>query len=205
MKVPSIKHRAFVDYYFLAKRNVGRAAELAGITVRNAQIIVNRPEIKLLIEQRQAQLSAVAMASAGEVVSILLQQARGNIADLMPDEPLLVEARKNGVSGLIKKIKIKETVRMVQSEESDGEEEEVIDRHIEIETYSSQEAANTLVRVFGLDSQDELERGRTAIKMYCEMKDCGPEEAIIALAPHAPAVIKVKDEFTGRPQLAPVS
>jgi hypothetical protein len=34
------------------------------------------------------------------------------------------------------------------------------------------------------------------------MKDCTPEVAIIALAPHVPVVIKVKDEFVWRPQLA---
>jgi hypothetical protein len=195
MKVASLKHRAFVDYYFLAKRNVVRAAEIACIPLRTAQSIIARPEIKLLIEERQADLAAVVMAGTTEVVGILLRQARADMADLMPNEPILQEARRNGVSRQIKKIKIKETVRKVESEESEGEEEEVIDRHIEIETYSSQEAAKTLVRVFGLDDQDELERGRTAIKMYCEMKDCGPELAIIALAPHVPAVIKVKDEF----------
>jgi hypothetical protein len=199
MKVPSIKHRAFVDTYFLAKCNVARAAEIAGITERNAQQIVARPEIKLLIERRQAELSAVAMASAGEIVGILVRQARADIADLFPNEPILQEARKNGVSCLVKKIKIKETVKLGKAAGEEGEEsEEILDRNIELELYSAQEASKTLLRIFGLDSQDELERGRTAIKMYCEMNNCGPEEAILALAPHVPAVIQVKDEFLRR-------
>jgi phage terminase small subunit len=201
MKVASVKHRLFVDYYFLAKCNVVRAAELAGVPLRTAHSIIVRPEIKLLIEQRQADLAATTMFGASEVVALLISQARSDIADLMPDEPILKEARKNGLSRQVKKIKIKETVRRVQSEESEGEEEEVIDRNVELEMYSAQDALKTLARIFGLDAQDELERGRTAIKMYCEMKDCGPEEAIIALAPHVPAVIKVKDEFLRQKQL----
>lgn len=195
MKVASPKHRLFVDYYFLAKCNVARAAEIAGVPLRTARSIMVRPEIKLLIEQRQADLATTTMFGASEVVALLINQARSDIFNVMPDEPILQQAHKNGVSRQIKKLKIKETVRMVQSEESEGEEEEVIDRNIELEMYSSLEAAKTLVKIFGLDSQDELERGRSAIKMYCEMKDCTPEIAIIALAPHVPAVIKVKDEF----------
>jgi hypothetical protein len=200
MKVASLKDRSFVDYYFLAKRNVARAAEIARVPLRTARRIIAKPEIKLLIEERQAELSAIAMASAGEIVGILLRQARGDIADLFPDEPILQEARKNGYSRLVKKIKIKETIRRERKkgEESEDTEEEIIDRNIELEMYSAQSASQTLTKIFGLDSQDELERGRTAIKMYCEMKDCGPEEAIIALAPHVPAVIKVKDEFLRR-------
>jgi phage terminase small subunit len=201
MKVASQKHRLFVDYYFLAKCNVVRAAEIAGVPLRTAHSIIARPEIKLLIEQRQADLAATTMFGASEVVALLINQARSDIADLMPNEPILQDARKNGLSRQVKKIKIKETVRRVQSEESEGEEEEVIDRNIELEMYSSQEALKTLVRIFGVDSQDELERGRTAIKMYCEMKDCTPDVAIIALAPHVPAVIKVKDEFLRNKQL----
>lgn len=200
MQVISLKHRTFVDYYFFAKGNVERAAEMAGITGRTAHRIIARPEVKALIEERQAELSAVVMASTTEVVGILMRQARGDIADIMPNEPLLQEAKKNGLSRLIKKIKIKETVKLGES--ADGEEaEQLIERNIELEMYSAQAASQTLVKVYGLDSQDELERGRTAIKMYCEMENCSPQVAIIALAPHVPAVIRVKDEFLRRAQL----
>src|SRR5262245_5229590 len=124
MRVPSLKHRAFVDYYFLAKRNVVRAAEIAGIPLRTAQSIIARPEIKLLIEERQAELSAVVTASTTEIVGILLRQAPGDIADLFPNEPLLQDAKKNGDSRLVKKIKIKEIVKLGKSadeEDEDGE------------------------------------------------------------------------------------
>jgi phage terminase small subunit len=181
MQVPLLAHRRFVDFYFLARGNLSRAAEMAGLTLRAATDIVRRPEIQQLIEQRQADLSAAVMAGATEVVGVLVQQMRADIADAMPDEPILQAAKAAGVSRLIKKIKVKEG--------KDGA------RQVELELYSAQAAAQTLAKIFGLESQDDLQRARDAIKLYCEMKGCGPEVAIVALAPHVPAVLKVKDEF----------
>ena len=116
------------------------------------------------------------------------------------EDPVLKQAKAAGVSRNIRKLKIKETVKLGKA--ADGEKtEEILDRSIELEMYSSQVAGAHLSKIFGMDTEDELQRGRTAIKMYCEMKNCTPAEAIVALAAHVPAVLKVRDEFVRRPQL----
>jgi len=195
----SPRHRMLVDVYLNLNCNLTAAANACRISPTAACQAMKRREVKSYLAERQTALTEALTTSAAEIISVLVAHLRADIADVMPDEPLLRQARKNGVSRLVKKIKIKETVKRVKSGESAGgegeAEEEIIDRHVELELYSAQEAAKTLAKIFDVDSRDDLQRARTAIKMYCEMRNCEPEVAIVALAPHVPAVLKVKDEF----------
>lgn len=178
--------RVFVDCYFLAHGNLEKASKLAGITGRQGYELTTRPRVKELLAARRAELMASLVVTAQEVIGTLVSQMRGDIADIFPDEPVLQAAKQAGISRLIKKVKIKET--------AEG-------RHIELEMYSSQEATKTLAKIMGLDGQEDLQRAREAIKLYCEIKGCSAEEAIAALGPHLPAVLKVKNEFVNYPPL----
>jgi len=200
MKVISPKHRRLVDVYLSLACNLTATAQAVGMSANAVRTALKRPEVKAYLSQRQDDLSAALTVSMSEIVSLFTSHLRGDIADVFPDDPVLKQAKADGVSRNIKKLKIKETVKLGKSD--DGEEtEEIIDRHIELEMYSSQVAGAHLSKIFGIDADDELQRGRTAIKMYCEMKNCTPAEAIVALASHVPAVLKVRDEFVRRPQL----
>lgn len=194
MKAISPKHRRLVDVYLGLGCNLAATAQAIGMSANAVGAALKRPEVKAYLTQRQDDLTAALTVSTSEIVSLLVSHMRGDIADLFPDDPVLKQAKADGVSRNIRKLKIKETVRRVKTGES-HKEDEVIDRNVEIELYSSQTAGAQLSKIFGLDSEDDLQRGRTAIKMYCEWKDCTPGEAIVALAPHVPAVLKVKDEF----------
>src|SRR5262249_20352371 len=55
-------------------------------------------------------------------------------------------------------------------------------------------AAQSLAKFLGIDSQGDLQRARSAIRMYCELNQVTPDVAITVRAPHLPPVISVKDE-----------
>jgi hypothetical protein len=176
-----LKDRLLVDRYIALQGDLSAAARASEITVRAAQIALKKTAVREYLDQRVGLLSEASTASANEVISVLVSHMRADIADVFPDEPIVRKAREAGVSHLIKRIKVRE--------DKHG------NRTIEIELHDSQKAANTLARIFGIVGEDDPQKARSALKLYMELQKCSAEVAIVALAPHIPAVLRVRDEF----------
>src|SRR5262249_43552027 len=173
-----------VDFYIALNGHLGTAAKAVDMTPRAAGTAMKRPEVKAYLENRQALLSAAVTAIGIEAVSTLIEHMRSDIADIFPDDPTLQAAKAAGVSHLIKKIKIIESGKGRSMR-----------RRVEIELHDSQKAAVHLAKIFGVRSEEQLQMARNAIKLYCELKNCSPEIAIVDLAPHIPGVFRVRQEF----------
>jgi len=79
-----------------------------------------------------------------EIIGTLVTQMRGDLAFILPESPFLKRASERGVSHLIKRLKIKNTV--IPREDGILIQEEIIG----IEVYSSLQAATLLCKIFGL-------------------------------------------------------
>lgn len=140
------------------------------------------------LNKRQAIIASIADITAAEVIGTLVSQMRADIADIFPDNPVLRKASAAGVSHLIKKLKV--TTR------KNGDE------HIEIELVDSNKAAVQLSKLMALETRDdEMERARLAIRAVMAMKGCSALEAIHIVAPHVPAVLKLRSEFDTEPTI----
>jgi hypothetical protein len=135
---PTIKQQKFTEGV-LRHGNATRAAREAGYKHPNkqgAQILV-----KLGIQERiQARLED-AKVQTNEVIGTLASHMRADMAEILPDNEVLQQAKERGLSHLIKKMKTTERYT------KDGER---IITH-EFEMYSAQEAAKQLCAVFGLN------------------------------------------------------
>ena len=148
------RQRIFVDEY-LKCFNATKAAVIAGYSEKTAYSIGNenlsKPEIKEEIEMRLRE----SHMSADEALSILAEQARGNITDFMDtssaglDFDLMTTDEDTGErkikpgARIIKKIKQKVTT----ISDKNGNDREMIET--EIELYDAQDAIDKILRVAG--------------------------------------------------------
>jgi hypothetical protein len=120
-----------------------------------------------------------AQIDTNEIVGTLVSHMRGDLADIVPDDDVLAQARANGVSHLIKEIEITK----------DGRETKY-----KIKIHDSQSAAKQLCNVFGLEklpapNPETVSRLDRAIERFIE-KAAGkglvvtPEQARDKLMPY---------------------
>lgn len=130
----------FVEEY-LACFNASQAARRAGYAPKTDRVIgwrnLQNPEIAEAIRQRLAE-SAM---TADETLMRLAAHARGDIDDCLDDDGRfsLDKARKAKKTSLIKKLRIKETKRVI-------DDEEVITQDIEFELHDAQAALQLIGR-----------------------------------------------------------
>lgn len=135
---PTLKQQKFTEEV-LRDGNATRAARVAGYKHPNKQGAQNL--VKLGIQERIQQRIEDAKVQTNEVIGTLASHMRADMADILPDNEVLQEAKLAGLSHLIKKMKTTERFT------KDGER---IVTH-EFEMYSAQEAAKQLCAVFGLN------------------------------------------------------
>lgn len=134
------KQALFIEEY-LTHFNATQAAKAAGYSSRTAYSIgsttLKKPEVAEAISQR---LSESAM-TADEVLMRLAAHARGDIDDCLDEDGRfsLDKARKAKKTSLIKKLRIKETKRVI-------DDEEVITQDIEFELHDAQAALQLIGR-----------------------------------------------------------
>lgn len=127
------KQQAFINAYLgEARFNATEAARIAGYEGNDNVLGVTghenlrNPKIAAEINRRMNE----AAMSANEVLAILSNQARGSLADVLNDEGEfdLAEAKQRGTDKLLKKLKVRRSVRRTK----DGEEIEDVTHEFEI-------------------------------------------------------------------------
>lgn len=134
------KESLFVNAYLGECRfNATAAARVAGYKGTDGVLgvsafrLLRKPKIAVLVLER---LNEAAM-SANEVLARLSKQARGSLADVLTEEGEfdLAAARASGFDDLLKKLKIKKTVRRER-----GSNDEIEDISYEYEIHDAQAA-----------------------------------------------------------------
>lgn len=152
------KHRAFIDHYLKNGGNAVQAAldaEVAAtytVAAVAARRLIKNAKVRKELENR---IAAGAMCTPGEVVGTLALHLRSDLSDVL-SVPFTGDAlewaeelKKRGLGKLLKKLKLR------RRWESRGDEKIAVDE-IEIETYSAQEAASKLAKIFGLEISPKL-------------------------------------------------
>jgi len=144
----SNKHRAFVDEYLQCWNATEAYARVYKPKKRttagaNGHELLKNTEISAEIEQRLAEIHM----SANEALQLHSDIARGDIGDFVNDFGMLdiTEARKQGKTRLIKKIKQRTITKIGKSESED--DTEIHD--LEIELYPADAAQDRILRVHG--------------------------------------------------------
>jgi phage terminase small subunit len=135
---PTLRQQKFTEGV-LRHGNATRAARDAGY--KHPRVQAAQTLAKLNIQQHIRQRLEDAQIQTNEVIGTLASQMRADMANILPSNEVLQEAKKAGLSHLIKKMKTTERLT------KDGER---IVTH-EFEMYSAQEAAKQLCAVFGLN------------------------------------------------------
>lgn len=183
-------HRQFIALLGANNFNLDATCRAFGIVRDTAQKWMRQKEFKEELSRRQEILAAAANVTGVEVMGILASQLRADIADILPDEEIVKEARKRGVSHLIHSIEIKTITR------KGGDEEKTV----KIKMVDATKAAIQLSKLLCLEIRDDAkERARTAIRGIMDLNKCTAEEAIAVLAPHNPVVAQLRDEFCNGP------
>lgn len=127
------KQRVFINAYLTNGFNATEAARIAGYKGNNVTLAavgyenLRKPQIASEIAQRINEHCA----SANEVLDVLTKQMRGSLADVIGiagDPELADELKKAGVDKLLKKHKIRRTIRTTK----DGETIEDVTHEFEI-------------------------------------------------------------------------
>lgn len=182
------QHRQFIALLCANNGNLEATCRSQNVSRQTASNWLKQKDFAAELARRQEILSTAANVTGAEVIGILASQMRADIADVLPDDPIVIAARQRGVSHLIRKIKVKTITR------PSGDEEKTV----ELELVDAGKAATTLAKLMGLENRDDSkERARSAIRALMDLKQCSPEEAISILAPHNPTVTQLREEFAG--------
>lgn len=183
------KHRSFIALLLANNSNIEATCRAEKVSVQTAHNWLKQKDFAAELARRQEILSAAANVTAVEVIGTLASHLRADIADILPDEPVVIAARARGVSHLINQIEIITTTRR------DGTEE----KRVKIKLVDSGKAAAQLSKLMGLETRDDAkERARNAVRALMALQNCSPEDAISILAPHNPHVAYLRDEFAGQ-------
>ena len=188
----SIAQQSFIHSLLANGYRVAETAKAKGINPTTASRWLAQPSIKAYLEQCQAIVGNISNVTAAEVVGRLVALSRADLADILPNDPVIKEARKNGQSHLIKKFEKITVTRTLRNGEKEVEE------RVKLEMHDAVKPLLALVDLLGLKTRDdELERARTAIRTAMTLNNLSPEAAILQLSPHYPAVIRLREEFCG--------
>jgi len=140
----TLKQSLFVENYLSNGGNATQAAAQAGYAGDNntlraiASENLTKPNIRGRIRERVAE----AKVEADEVIGTLVSQMRADIAEILPDNPIVAAASARGVSHWIKKLMVKEYY---------DKRKDAVVKETTIELHSSQAAAKQLCTIMGLD------------------------------------------------------
>lgn len=193
-----LRREKFVDNYIANGGNGKKAAEDAGFAPGHsaeteASRLLRNAEVQRRIRERVAE----AQIDPQEVVGTLVSHMRADFADLLPEDAFVQEARRNGVSHLLKELEI--TERSIAAElDREGKvlTPATTERKYKIKIHDSYSAARQLCSVFGLNKkegenpEDEKARVERAIDAYIERTGATRDVAIRNLIPFLPEVSK---------------
>lgn len=126
------KQKLFADFYIgECCLNATRAAEKAGYAGDDNSLAAGASRLLRNVKVRayiDAQLKGL-IASPNEILTILTKQAKGSLLDVLNDkgEFDFKDAKRRGVDGLLKKIKVRQTYNPETEEESTTYEYEIHD------------------------------------------------------------------------------
>jgi phage terminase small subunit len=145
----SRKQRAFVEEY-LTCWNAAEAARRVGYSEKTARQIGNKLLTKVDISEAiQSRLAEVHM-SADEALKLLADIARGDMGEIMDVTSMgfnldMQEAKRKGLTKLIKKIKQTTTTKIGRKQDDDDEERTTL----EVELYAADAAIRDVLKVHG--------------------------------------------------------
>lgn len=187
------RQRHFANLILGNHLSIVQAARAFGIPEDTARKWLKTPYLSKYFAQRQEILQSAATITQHEVIAMLVSHSRADIAEILPDIPIVKKARKAGVSHLIKEIE----VRTITKRQADGSPP-VVEEVVKLKLHDAQKSLGMLADMLGLKTRsDELETARTAIRVLIDVYGLTPQEAIHKLSAHMPAVHKVASEFVG--------
>ncbi len=138
------KRELFIEHYISNGYNGKRAAEAAGYAKGHAaETEASRLLRNAEIQERVRARVAEAGVQTNEVIGTLVSQMRADIAEILPDNPIVAAASARGVSHWIKKLIVKEYY---------DKRKDAVVKETTIELHSSQAAAKQLCTIMGLDT-----------------------------------------------------
>jgi phage terminase small subunit len=142
---PSVRQEKLVEGVLQGKSK-RRAALDAGYAESTASVDVYKMLEKPSIQARIRERIREAQIDTNEIIGTLVSHMRGDFADLLPEDEFFKEARRRGVSHLIREL---ETTEHIIPGEDGGPD--VTERKRKIKIHDSQAAAKQLCNVFGLE------------------------------------------------------
>jgi hypothetical protein len=138
------KREMFIENYLSNGNNGKRAAEAAGYAKGHAaETEASRLLRNAEIQERVRARVAESRVQTDEVIGTLVSQMRADIAEILPDNPIVAAASARGVSHWIKKLIVKEYY---------DKRKDAVVKETTIELHSSQAAAKQLCTIMGLDT-----------------------------------------------------
>jgi phage terminase small subunit len=138
------KEALFVGYY-MEHSNAKLAAELAGL--KNAQGLLNRPQIRKEIKRRMDQVMSKKQITAERVVEELGKIAFANIDDFVDSEYRLGEKPGRRKMAAVQEVT---TETILGFDDSDGNEVKPDVKRVKMKMYSKLDALDKLGRHFGM-------------------------------------------------------
>jgi phage terminase small subunit len=188
----TLQQQAFITTLSALYFNVPKACNAVGLAEQTAKTWLKRPDFKAAVERRKQQFAAAADAQITELFGLLMQHSRVDMADILPNVPLVQAAKKAGFSHLIKKVKYQE--RILRS--NDPKIKDIVETRTEVEVVDAQKACALLGKWLNVEHrEDDMERARIAVRAAMAMLNLTAEEAIMRMTPHFPAAPKLREEF----------
>jgi phage terminase small subunit len=149
-KKPSIRQEKLIEGVLQGKSK-RRAALDAGYAESTASVdvyrILEKPSVQARIQERIRE----SQVNTNEIIGTLVSHMRGDLAEVVPNDEFLKEAKRNGVSHLIKELEITKRQVIGANEDDPG----AIETKYKIKIHDSQSAAKHLTTVFGLEKAKE--------------------------------------------------
>jgi phage terminase small subunit len=103
---------------------------------------LEKPSVKAEIERRRESRMAEANIHANEVIGTLVSHLRADLGDILPDNPIVKQAKAVGLSHLLRKVTVKEYF---------DKSKQATVTETTVELHNSQTAAKQLCAVMGLE------------------------------------------------------
>jgi phage terminase small subunit len=122
------------------------AARAAGYSESYSRVDVystlEKPSVKAEIERRRESRMAEANIQANEVIGTLVSHLRADLGDILPDNPIVKQAKAVGLSHLLRKVTVKEYFDKTK---------QAVVTETTVELHNSQTAAKQLCAIMGLE------------------------------------------------------
>jgi phage terminase small subunit len=137
------KREMFIEHYISNGHNGKRAAEAAGYAKgHGAETEASRLLRNAEIQERVRARVAEAGVQTNEVIGTLVSHLRADLGDILPDNPIVKQAKAVGLSHLIRKVVVKEYF---------DKSKQAVVTETSVELHNAQTAAKQLCAVMGLE------------------------------------------------------